>query len=88
MIIPFIRERSASILLLLRDTSKEWYVSSLARGVGLTYPHIITVLEQYINLGLIEFSTNGRKKVVKLTEKGKKVSSSLNDIFDLLNDEE
>lgn len=87
MIIPFLRERPATVLLLLRDTSKEWYVSSLSRNSGLTYPHTITVLEKYLNLGLIEYNTKGRKKTVILTEKGKNVSSSLNDILDLLNEE-
>jgi predicted transcriptional regulator len=87
MIIPFLRERPASILLLLRETSKEWYVSSLMRSSGLTYPHTTAVIEKYHNLGIIEFGKSGRKKTVKLTEKGKKISSSLNDIIDLLNEE-
>lgn len=87
MIIPFLRERPASVLLLLRDTSKEWYISSLARKSGLTYPHVIKVLYIYSSLGIIEYGKNGRKKTVKLTEKGKKVSSNLNDIFEILNDE-
>jgi predicted transcriptional regulator len=87
MIVPFLRERPASILLLLRDSSKEWYISSLSRNSGLTYPHTITVLEKYLNLGLIEYSTKGRKKTVILTEKGKKITSSLNDIVDYLNEE-
>lgn len=87
MIIPFLRERPTALLLLLRDTSKEWYVSSIARKSGLTYIHTITVLEQLSNLGIIEYGKKGRKKLVVLTEKGKKISSSLNDIIDLLNEE-
>ena len=87
MIIPFLRERPTALLLLLRDTSKEWYVSSLSRKSGLTYVHTVKVLEQLLNLGIIEFGKKGRKKIIILTEKGKKISSSLNDIIDMLNEE-
>jgi predicted transcriptional regulator len=87
MIIPFLRERPASLLLLLRDTNKEWYVSNLSRKSGLTYPHTTAVLKHYLNLGIVEYSASGRKKIVKLTEKGKQISSSLNDILDMLNEE-
>ncbi len=87
MIIPFLRERPSSVLLLLRDTSKEWYISSLSRKAGLAYPHTMKILEQYSNLGIIEYGKNGRKKTVKLTEKGKNISSNLNIILDMLNEE-
>lgn len=87
MIIPFLRERPSSVLLLLRDTSKEWYISSLARKSGLTYPHTMKILKQYLYLGIIEYGKSGRKKTVKLTEKGKNISSNLNIILDMLNDE-
>lgn len=86
MIIPFLRERPTSILILLRDTNKEWCISSLNSKSGLTYPHTVKVLKHYSMLGLVEFSTQGRKKIVKLTEKGKKITSSLNDIIDMLNE--
>jgi len=80
--IPFIRERPAALLLLLRNNTKSWHVSSLSREAGLTYLHTLNVLNQFYNLGLVEYKPEGRKKVVLLTEKGKRISSVLNQLMD------
>lgn len=81
MIIPFIRERPAAILLILRDATKEWYISSISRETGLTYLHTLNLLSKFYNLGLIDYKIEGRKKKVILTEKGKNVSSQLNQLM-------
>lgn len=84
MAIPFIRERPAALLLLLRNSARNWHVSSLSREAGLTYLHTLNVLAQFYNLGLVEYKTEGRKKIVFLTEKGKNISSILNQLIDEL----
>lgn len=87
MIIPFIRERPASVLLLLRDNSRTWYISSISRETGLTYLHTMNVLSQYYNLGIIDYRKEGRKKIVILTDKGKVISSLLSQIIDSFKEE-
>ncbi len=82
MTIPFIRERPAALLLLLRNSTKSWHISLLSRESGLTYLHTLNVLSQLYNLGLVEYKTEGRKKIVFLTEKGKNISSILNQLMD------
>ncbi len=75
------------ILLLIRDTSKEWIISSIAKEVDMTYVHTLNVLHQYYNLGLVEFESHGRKKIVKLTDKGIRVAGLLNEILETLKSE-
>ncbi len=87
MIIPFIRERPAYVLLLLRDSSRTWYISSISRETGLTYLHTMNVLTQYYNLGIIDYKKEGRKKIVVLTDKGKTISSLLGQIMDVFKEE-
>ncbi|MEM3364266.1 MAG: hypothetical protein QXS93_02020 [Candidatus Micrarchaeia archaeon] len=87
MTIPFIRERPAAIMLLLRNTTKTWCVSSLSREAGLTYLHTLHLLSQMYNLGLVDYKKEGRRKVVFLTEKGKSISSTLNQLIDDLKEQ-
>jgi predicted transcriptional regulator len=84
MIIPFLRERPANILLILRDTTKSWYISSVSRETGLTYLHTLNTLSQYYNLGIIDYKKEGRKKAVILTEKGKNIASVLSQLVTAL----
>ncbi len=76
------------LLLLLRDTTKEWIISSLAKEVDMTYVHTLNILNHYYNLGIVEFENRGRRKIVKLTNKGVKVAGLLNEILEALKSEE
>lgn len=82
--IPFIREKPVMLILLLKDTSKKWYISSLSKATGMTYLHTSNLLIQMSNLGIIEYKTEGRKKIVLLTEKGKNISLYLSQLLDIL----
>lgn len=84
MIIPFIRERPIALMLALRDSSKEWYISSLSRETGLTYLHTLNILAQLYNLGIIDYRVSGRKKIVVLTEKGKNIASIVSQLMSAL----
>ena len=71
----FLRAKPANALIALATDEKEWYASSLAKEIDCTFPHIIKLLSRFEELGLVSFRPEGRKKLVFLTTKGRKISA-------------
>lgn len=76
----FFREKPAMILIELFSSPNETYASSLAKNVDCTYSHVVKVLKEMETFGLISFEKTGRLKVLKLTEKGKKIASLMSEM--------
>ncbi len=81
---PLFREKPAKTLVALTDQNSEWYASSLAKKIDCTFPHMIKTLSVFSDLGLVSFKERGRKKLVFLTPKGKKIASLVKELFFLL----
>ena len=79
-----IREKQASILVALRDASKEWSVSSLAKASGTTYVHACNFLKECERLGLTTGERHGKMKVVRLTSKGARISEMMASIYSMV----
>ena len=83
-----IKEKKASILfkkkplriLLLLLQNKSWYPSLLARESEQSYVHTTKILHSLEGAGIITAEFNGKKKTVKLTEKGEKIANTLEDL--------
>ncbi len=73
----FFREKQALALLYLYAEDREWYPMLLAKAIDCTYPHISHMCGQFEELGLIEVSARGRKKIIKLSPKGAKLGKIL-----------
>jgi DNA-binding MarR family transcriptional regulator len=69
------RDKPARVLLALLEAQGATYASKLARDTDCTYPHIVKVLAEFGEAGLIRVSSTGRTKPILLTPKGKKVSA-------------
>jgi len=78
------RVKPAKALVALLDEKKEWYASSLAKEVDCTFPHIVKLLSNFAALGLVSFYPKGRKKLISLTLKGRKLGASISTAFNLL----
>jgi predicted transcriptional regulator len=76
----FFGEKPAMMLVTLLTSNTEHYASSLAKVVDCTYSHIVKILNEMQKAGLIMFKKQGRLKVLTLTDKGKKVAQSIDDI--------
>ncbi len=72
-----LKGKQAGILLALRDTNQAWYVSSLAKAAGTTYVHACNFINVCEDLGVVNCEKHGKLKVVKLTEKGTKITEML-----------
>jgi predicted transcriptional regulator len=79
------RDKQLKILLLLRDKSKDWYISTLAKSSGTTYVHTCNFILECEGRGLTTSERHGKIKVVKLTDKGAQLSEMLNGANELMN---
>lgn len=78
------REKPAMMLVGLYNAKGEVYASSLAKQIDCTYSHVVKILQQMEDAGLINFNKQGRLKLLTLTKKGKDVVENIDRIRNLL----
>jgi len=78
----FFREKQALALLYLYAEDREWYPMLLAKAIDCTYPHISQIGKRFEELGLIEVSVKGRKKIIGLTPRGARLGKLLAEFVD------
>lgn len=72
--------KNALVLTSLKDDTKKWYASSLARQSGLSYVYVTELLAIFEKDGVIEIKKEGKVNRVTLTEKGQKIAPVLDDL--------
>jgi DNA-binding MarR family transcriptional regulator len=75
----FLHKMPTALLLTIR-TYDRTYVSVLAKECNCTYPHAVKTLWGMEKLGLLRSEKVGRVKYVELTDHGRVVADSLNDL--------
>lgn len=78
------REKPAMMLVELMNAKGELYASSLAKKIDCTYSHVVKVLQEMENSGLINFDKQGRLKLLTLTKTGNDVAEYIEKIRTLL----
>lgn len=76
----FFREKPTLMLVNLYNASNDVYASNLAKQVDCTYSHVVKILQEMSKAGLVNFQKEGRLKILKLTDKGRKIAEMMNDI--------
>ena len=82
-----LRDKQARILIALRDTSKDWYVGSLAKSAGTTYVHACNFVKECEKLGITVGERHGKTKIIRLTGKGEQISGMLSSIYSLISEQ-
>lgn len=80
----FLREKPAMMLVTLLNSNAEVYASTLAKSVDCTYSHVVKVLQEMEDAGLVTFEKTGRLKYLKLTKKGEETAKHIDAIHNLL----
>jgi predicted transcriptional regulator len=80
----FIREKPAMMLVTLLNTTNEVYASTLAKSVDCTYSHVVKILQEMEDAGLVSFEKTGRLKYLKLTKKGEEIAKHIDAINNAL----
>jgi predicted transcriptional regulator len=79
-----LKNKQTRIIMVLKDTSQNWYLSTLAKNTSTTYVHACNFINRCEALGIVSSEKHGKIKVVKLTEKGLKLAESLSNITALI----
>lgn len=80
----FFREKPAMMLVTLNAAKSDIYASSLAKQIDCTYSHVVKILQEMSDSGLINFDKQGRLKLLSLTKKGQEVADHIDKIRGLL----
>jgi predicted transcriptional regulator len=83
-----LKQKQTSILLALRDTSQNWYISSIAKATNTTYVHTCNFLAICERLGITSSEKHGKLKLIKLTEKGIRLADMVININTLIMQEQ
>ncbi|MCB9362015.1 hypothetical protein H6504_01140 [Candidatus Woesearchaeota archaeon] len=78
------RQKPAMILVELRNAKSEIYASSLAKKIDCTYSHVVKILQEMQNAGIINFDKQGRLKLLTLTKKGNEIAELITKVRNLL----
>lgn len=77
----FFREKPVMLLITIANSKKAVYASSVAKLIDCTYSHVVKILQQMEENGLIKFEKQGRLKLLTLTKKGEEIAEYMNKIM-------
>ena len=80
----FFREKPTFMIINLLRKNNDMYASSLAKVVDCTYSHVVKVLQEMQQAGLVTFEKRGRLKVLVLTKKGIEVATLMDKVVPTL----
>jgi predicted transcriptional regulator len=75
------RPKPCRIMMLLRDTEGAWHLSKLAKSSDTSYVYVTHLVSKLEAGGLVLVESKGKKRVVKLTEKGLAVANIIHELM-------
>lgn len=80
MFATFARPKPCKIMTVLRDTEGMWHLSKLAKSSDTTYVYVTKLVSSLQKEGLVTIEAKGKKRIVRLTEKGMKVANAIDEL--------
>ncbi|MFH0737132.1 MAG: hypothetical protein V1827_00615 [Candidatus Micrarchaeota archaeon] len=80
MLNVFARPKPCRIMLILRDGESAWHLSKLAKGSDTSYVYVTKLMSHLAKEGFVTIEAKGKKRMVKLTEKGMKVAKAIEEL--------
>ena len=77
----FIRKKPVRLLMELKIAGPTKYISVLSKEIDCTYSHTVKLLEEFRQLGLVEFEKAGRVKFIQLTPDGEELAGNFEDVL-------
>lgn len=81
----FLKEKQAAALILLKDQNTYWHLSKIAKHSNSTYVYITKLMNILEKKGIVSLETKGNRRMVKLTEKGLKLTNLLEEAQNQIN---
>ncbi|MDY6761513.1 MAG: winged helix DNA-binding protein [Candidatus Nanohaloarchaea archaeon] len=82
----FLHRKPARILVGITRGEDRKYASVLSKEADCTYSHTVKILDQFEERGLIEFTKEGRKKLIELTDRGEEIASRMDSLMRTIDD--
>ena len=79
-----LKQKQARIILVLRDASQNWYISTIAKATSTTYVHTCNFLATCEALGITTSEKHGKIKLITLTEKGYRLAELISNINSII----
>ncbi|MDD5171409.1 MAG: hypothetical protein PHF60_00030 [Candidatus ainarchaeum sp.] len=76
----FARPKPCRIMTVLRDSETPWHLSKLAKSSDITYVYVTKLVSRLQKGGFVTIEPKGKKRIVKLTEKGMKVAKAIEEL--------
>ncbi len=76
----FARPKPCSILVTLKDKESSWHLSRLAKSTNTTYVYVTRLASQLEEQGIVLIESKGKKRVVRLTEKGLRIANAIEEL--------
>lgn len=73
----FLMDKPASALVFIKADDSPKYATQIAKGINCTFSHTIKILNEFKDLGLVNFEKKGRIKLIKLTPDGEDIAHDL-----------
>jgi len=77
----FAHAKPCIIMKLLREPESVWHISKLAKGSGATFVYTSHIVARLLENNYVTVESKGKKKFVKLTEKGMKAANSIEELM-------
>jgi predicted transcriptional regulator len=71
---------------ILRDSETSWYLSKLAKNSDTSYVYVTKLVTTLVEEGLLSVEAKGKKRLVKLTEKGMEVAKAIDELKNTFED--
>ncbi len=75
-----LRPKPALLMITLKDNVSIWYPSKLAKTCKISFVYVSNLVIELEKTGLLVSEIKGKKRIVKLTEKGLKIAGYLESI--------
>lgn len=84
----FLNEKPVMTLVTIRKSNKEIYASIISREIDTTYAHTVKIMARLEEQDLVKSEKQGRKKILTLTDKGKRYGDIFIDMLEMFNEGE
>jgi predicted transcriptional regulator len=85
MLFPvFARPKPCRIMMLLREPESAWHLSKLAKSSDTSYVYVTHLISELEKGGLVLIESKGKKRMVKLTEKGLAAANIIHELMSKL----
>lgn len=80
----FGRPKPCRIITTLRDNESNWHLSKIAKTSDTTYVYVTKLISKMHEEGLVNIEVKGKKRMVRLTEKGVGVANLVQELMERL----